>query len=145
MESSGCTTQPIAINPPHDTPLYPPPPTQGHSRPYGSRLCRSPPAPRMLHTAVLDAGITGHQGRLRGAHRLDTTRLQWPEPPRSMAGGNPYGSQRGIKKALRGVRSATDLIPGGPSLPASDWMSPQYQIRSGFTQIMICDNHNTGD
>lgn len=24
MESSGCTTQPIAINPPHDTPLYPP-------------------------------------------------------------------------------------------------------------------------
>ena len=29
MESSGCTTQPIAINPPHDTPLYPPPSNTG--------------------------------------------------------------------------------------------------------------------
>ena len=29
----------------------------------------------------------------------NTTRLQWPEPPLvSMAGDNPYGSQRGTKK-----------------------------------------------
>jgi len=45
--------------------LQPPPYTQGHSRPYGSRLCRSPPAPIVLHTAVLDVGITEMQGRLR--------------------------------------------------------------------------------
>ena len=121
MESSGCTTQPIAINPPHDTPLYPPPPTQGHSRPYGFRLCRSPPAPRMLHTAVLDAGITGHQGRLRGAHRLDTTRLQWPEPP-SMAAVRLSGALK--NKPLGRHVTAYGPIPKGPSLPASDWMNP---------------------
>jgi len=67
--------------------LHTPPITQGHSRPYGFRLCRSPPAPRMLHTAVLGAGITGHQGRLRGAHGYRSVAVA--RASQSMAGFNP--------------------------------------------------------
>ena len=52
--------------------LQPPPYTQGHSRPYGSRLCRSPPAPIVLHTAVLDVGITEQcRAACENTHRLE--------------------------------------------------------------------------